>query len=416
MNEVKCWFLLPIVIIFLTCSGNENKMNKQSIQKLELFLLGLEQRITDNSNFFKKITLKLKSGTKIYEGTIILQDNKLLFKYNGRNDKIEISWLGARLSKVAQEYEAINLVYEERGTTIFIDADNKNVKMKTKDTEMAETCNEHNETSQISNRDYYIKIGAANDLLKAIGILSENGKIKNDMIRKYNQIDHYIELVDDILKTLCSKYDSINVVDCGCGKSYLSFVLNYYIKEVLKKNCHFIGLDISKTVIDASKKIAEQLDYRNMEFKVTDIRNYTANKEIHLAISLHACDTATDEAIALAVKNNAKAIVMVPCCQKELLNQYSFDMLKSIIKYGVLRARLADVLTDGIRLILLEAVGYKTSIVEYVSPLETPKNLMIRAEKIGDSNKNAIEEYKKLKKELGIHPTLEKLILPMCEI
>ena len=387
-------------------------MNKQSIQKLELFLTGLEQRITENSSFFKRITLKLKSGTKYYEGAITLQDDRLLLQYNGRIDKMEISWLGARVAKIAQQYEAVNLVYEERGSTIFIDADDRNVKMRTNDAEVAETCKGHNETSQIANRDYYIKVGAADDVLRAIGILGENGKIKNDMIRKYNQIDHYIELVDDMLKSLCSKYENINVVDCGCGKSYLSFVLNYYIKEVLKRNCHFIGLDISKTVIDASRKIADQLDYRNMEFKVTDIRNYTAGKDIHLAISLHACDTATDEAIALAVNNNAKAIVMVPCCQKEILNQYKFDMLKSITKHGVLKSRLADVLTDGIRLMILEALGYKVSIVEYVSPLETPKNLMIRAEKTGGVNKNVIDEYKKLKQELGIHPTLEKLVLP----
>jgi len=387
-------------------------MNKQSIQKLGLFLTGLEQRITDNSSFFKKITMKLKSGTKNYEGTITLQDNKLLLQYNGRIDKLEISWLGDRVSKIALQYEAMNLIYEERGSTIFIDADDKNVKMKTKDTEIADTCKEHNETSQITNRDYYIKVGPADDVLKAIGILGENGKIKNDMIRKYNQIDHYIELVDDMLKSLCSNYENINVVDCGCGKSYLSFVLNYYIKDVLKKNCQFIGLDISNTVIDASQKIANQLDYRNMKFKVTDIRNYTANQDIHLAISLHACDTATDLAIALAVNNNAKAIVMVPCCQKEILHQYSFDMLQSITKHGVLKARLADILTDGIRLMILEALGYKVSIVEYVSPLETPKNLMIRAEKIGGINKNIIDEYKKLKQALGINPTLEKLILP----
>jgi SAM-dependent methyltransferase len=387
-------------------------MNKQSILKLGLFLTGLEQRITDNSSFFKKITMKFKSGTKIYEGVITLSDNKLLLQYNGRIDKIEISWLSARLSKIVEQYEALNLVYEERGSTIFIDADDKNVKMKTKDTEIVDTYKEHNETSHITNRDYYIKVGAADDVLRAIGILGENGKIKNDMIRKYNQIDHYIELVDDMLKSLCSNNENINVVDCGCGKSYLSFVLNYYIKDVLKKNCHFIGLDISKTVINASQKIAEQLDYRNMEFRVTDIRNYTANQDIHLAISLHACDTATDEAIALAVKNNAKAIIMVPCCQKEILSQYSFDILKNITKHGVLKARLADILTDGVRLMILEALGYKASIVEYVSPLETPKNLMIRAEKIGGINKNIIDEYKKLKQELGINPTLEKLVLP----
>lgn len=387
-------------------------MNKQSLQKLGLFLTGLEQRITDNSSFFKKITIKLKSGTKFYEAIITLEDNRLILQYNGRVDKLEIAWLGARVSKIVEQYEAMNLVYEERGSTIFIDADDKSVKMKTKDTELAEGSKGHNETSHITNRDYYIKVGPADDVLRAIGILGENGKIKNDMIRKYNQIDHYIELVDEMLKSLSSKYETINVVDCGCGKSYLSFVLNYYIKEVLKKNCHFTGLDISKTVIDASRNIAKQLDYRNMNFKITDIRDFTANEDIHLAISLHACDTATDEALALAVKNNAKAIVMVPCCQKEILSQYSFEMLQSITKHGVLKARLADVLTDGIRLMILEALGYKVSIVEYVSPLETPKNLMIRAEKIGGVNKNIVNEYKKLKQVLGINPTLEKLIVP----
>ncbi len=387
-------------------------MNKQSIQKLGLFLSGLEQRISENTEFFKKISIKFKSGTKYYEASVMAQDNRLYLQYNGRNDKMEISWLGARVCKIAEQYESLALVYEERGTTIYIDADDKNVKMKTKDQEVAETGKGHNETSHITNRNYFIKVGAADPVLKAIGILGENGKIKNDMIRKYNQIDHYIELVDDILKSLSSSYGKINVVDCGCGKSYLSFVLNYYIKEVLKKNCHFIGLDISKTVIDASTKIAEQLEYKNMEFKVTDIRNYTASEDIHLAISLHACDTATDEAIAFAVNNNAKAIIMVPCCQKEILNQYSFDLLKGITKHGVLKARLADVLTDGVRLMLLEALGYKVSIVEYVSPLETPKNLMIRAEKIAGINKSALDEYKQLKSYLGINPTLEKLIIP----
>ncbi len=387
-------------------------MNKQSIQKIGLFLSGLEQRIVDNGDFFKKITIKLKSGTKFYEAIVTLKEERLFLQYNGRNDKMEISWLGARICKIAEQYEAMNLIYQERGTTIHIDADDRSVRMQTKDQEAAEVCSGHNETSHITNRDYYIKVGKADAVLKAIGILGENGKIKNDMIRKYNQIDHYIELVDDMLKNLCLKYGKINVVDCGCGKSYLSFVLNYYIKEVLKKNCHFTGLDISKTVIDASRNIADSLDYKNMDFRVTDIRHYTSDEDIHLAISLHACDTATDEAIALAVKNNAKAIVMVPCCQKEILSQYSFKELERITGHGVLKARLADVLTDGIRVMLLEAVGYKASIVEYVSPLETPKNLMIRAEKTGSVNKAAIEEYLQLKKLLGINPTLEKIIAP----
>lgn len=385
-------------------------MNKQSTQKLSLFLTGLEQRISDNSDFFKKITAVYKSGTKEYSANIILENQKLKINFNGRTEIIELSGLQARLSKFAESYDSVGLTYEERGVTIFIEADNKNVKMKTKENTSEEVIKPHNETSHIGNRDYLIKVGMADELLKEIGILSQDGKIKNDMIRKYNQIDHYIELVQDLLKDLAQRYDSLTVLDCGCGKSYLTFVLNYYIKEVMKKSCHFIGLDYSNTVIEASKKTAAKLGYNNMDFKVTDIKSYQANRDIHLVLSLHACDTATDEAIALAVNNKAKAMVMVPCCHKELLNQYSFKPFEHILKYGILKARIADALTDGMRAMLLEAIGYKVSLVEYISPLETPKNLMLRAEKIQSVNKKILEEYCELKKQLNVNPMLEKLI------
>ncbi|HEX3028221.1 MAG TPA: SAM-dependent methyltransferase, partial [Clostridia bacterium] len=300
--------------------------------------------------------------------------------------------------------------YEERGTTIIIEADNKNVKMHSKDNNAETAVKQHNETSHIGNREYYIKIGKADDLLKEIGILGHDGKIKNDMIRKYNQIDHFVELISDMLKDMANKLDSITVLDCGCGKSYLTFVLNYYIKEVLKKPCHFIGLDYSKGVIEASKKMAQNLGYNNMEFKVTDIRDYTALNKINMVISLHACDTATDEALALAIRNNVDTMVMVPCCHRELLNQYTLPQFESVIKHGVLKARIADALTDGLRALMLEALGYKVSVVEYISPLETPKNIMIRAEKTAQANKKLLAEYRNLKSILNVNPTLEKLL------
>lgn len=302
------------------------------------------------------------------------------------------------------------MTYEQRGTTIYIEADNKNVKMKTRETETAEIVKPQTETSHIGNREYLIKVGQADRLLKEIGILSSDGKVKNDMIRKYNQIDHFVELIGDMLKSLAEKYDSITVLDCGCGKSYLTFVLNYYIREVMKKPCHFIGLDYSESVVEASRKMAASLGYHNMEFEVTDIKNYRAERDIHLVISLHACDTATDEALALAVNNDVKAMVMVPCCHRELLSQYSYPPFEQILKHGILKARMADVLTDGMRGLLLESLGYKVSIVEYISPLETPKNLMIRAEKLYAPNKKALEEYRSLMKLLNANPALQRLI------
>jgi hypothetical protein len=148
-----------------------------------------------------------------------------------------------------------------------------------------------------------------------------------------------------------------------------------------------------------------------MEFKVTDISNYKAQRDVHMVISLHACNTATDQAIALAVNNKVKSIVVVPCCQQEILSQYSYPPFEQIIKHGILKARMADIITDGIRALLLEALGYKVSVVEYISPIETPKNLMIRAVKNYQPKPSTLYEYKELKKALSINPTLEKLIL-----
>lgn len=386
-------------------------MNKQSLNKLSLFLTGIEQRLSDNWDFFKKINVVFKSGTKEFPAEIWQEGSKIKMNFNGNTETLETNWLSLRLLKHAQNYDNVVFTYEERGTTIIIEADDKNVKMKTNETKVQEeVIKAHQEAPHISNREYYIKVGHADELLKEIGILGSNGKIKNDMVRKYNQIDHFVELIDDLIKELLKEHDSITVLDCGCGKSYLTFVLNYYIKEVLKKPCYFIGLDYSNTVIEASKRTAQNLGYHNMEFKVTDIRNYQASQQIHLVISLHACNTATDEAIALAVNNSVKALVMVPCCQQEILKQYSYPPFEQIIKHGILKARMADVITDGIRALLLEALGYKVSIVEYVSPVETPKNLMLRAIKTQPSDNKSLSDYKELKKILGINPTLEKLI------
>ncbi len=386
-------------------------MNRQNISKLSLFLEGLERRILENGEFFKSISADFKSGTKEYTARVLPYGNKIKINFNGNTEVAEISWLSARLSKHAGSYDSVAVVYEERGTVIYIDADNKGVKMRTKETEIENAVKLHNETAHIGNRDYYIKVGKADNVLREIGILDASGKIKNDMVRKYNQIDHFVEIINDILVNLAESNDSITVLDCGCGKSYLLFVLNYYIKEVLKKPCHFIGVDCSGTVIDASRKMAANLEYRNMEFKVMDIKNFCTDRKIDLVISLHACDTATDEAIAAAVRNNVNALVVVPCCQREILSQYSYEPFSQIIKHGILKAKLADILTDGIRALLLESAGYKVSVAEYVSPLETPKNIMLKAERVQTENKKALEGFRELKELLNISPSLEKLIL-----
>ncbi len=391
-------------------------MNKANINKLKLFLMGLENRFEENKAIFKHIAINYAAGLKDFKGIANFEDDKLNYNFNGITKVLTISELFNEMIKQAENYDSISLTYSERGEVILITADNKNVTMKTVDVEDEETpstpntsskkgLNFHGNTSTILNRDYYIKVGKADSLLKEIGIMSKEGKIKNDKIRKYNQIDHYVELLEGILDDL-PKNTTINILDCGCGKSYLSFVLNYYLTEVKKRKCHFIGLDYSEGVIESSKKMAQNLGYRNMEFHAIDIKNYTPDKKIHVVISLHACDTATDMALALGIKVDSDVIIAVPCCHREMLDQYSFEPFKSILNHGVFKARMADVLTDGMRSLMLEAKGYDVSVVEYISPLETPKNLMIRAIKKREENPKAMDEYMMLLSNLNVYPAL----------
>lgn len=392
-------------------------MNKQSINKVKLFLMGLESRFSENKDIFKGIYVTYTAGLKEFKGTGHYNNEKISYNFGGKTELLEIKELCKKIADDCAQYDCLSLLYRERGTDLLISADNKNVKMTTtdvKDSEDENTKASSNnthiaETSSLLNRDYYIKPGKADALLKEIGIMSKEGKIKNDKIRKYNQIDHYVELLEGIIDKLPSD-ETINVIDCGCGKSYLTFVLNYYLTEVKKKKCHFIGIDYSPTVIEASKKMADNLGYRNMEFHAMDIKDFKTNKKIHIVISLHACNTATDMALAFGVRLKSQVIIAVPCCQRELLNQYSYEPFKGIIKHGILKARMADILTDGMRALMLEAKGYDVSVVEYISPLETPKNLMIRAVRTGKENPTAMDEYVNLISQLNVYPSLYQYI------
>jgi SAM-dependent methyltransferase len=369
-------------------------------------LSGMTYRIKENSDFIREIGFTFKSGLKEYKG--VYDAETQISNFNGKDENVKIDELPEYISKHSINYESLEFKLDERGKVTVLIADNKNVKTKQLDS-INEKEDKGIKTSQILNRNYLVKIGEADELLKAIGILTKEGKVKNDMIRKYNQIDHFIELVDKMIDEI-SDVETITILDCGCGKSYLTFVLNYYIKEKKKKNCYFIGIDRSANVINASKETAKRLGYKNMEFIEEDLNFYEPNRRIDMVISLHACDIATDMALGLAVRVNAGSIVCVPCCHKELIEQYEFKEFNEIIKHGVFRARFADILTDGVRTLLLETQGYKVSAVEYISPLETPKNLLIRAQKVSDKNQKAIDEYMKVKELFGIYPYLERLV------
>ncbi|WP_346940765.1 SAM-dependent methyltransferase [uncultured Clostridium sp.] len=390
-------------------------MNKNNINKLNLFFMGLQNRFQENISIFKHVNVEFVSGLKSFKGEATLDGIELNYSFNGVTKKLTIESFFNNILEQCLNYEGLSLTYSERGEVLLITANNKNVTMKTIDVDNSTSPNEDKKinkealynvnTSTLLNRNYYIKVGEADSLLKEIGIMSKDDKIKNDKIRKYNQIDHYVELLEGILDEL-PKNKVINILDCGCGKSYLSFVLNYYLTEVKKRKCHFIGLDYSETVIETSKNMAKNLGYRNMEFHAVDIKDYNSDKKINVVISLHACDTATDMALALGIKFESDIIIAVPCCHREILNQYSYSPFKSILDHGVFKARMADILTDGMRTLMLKSKGYKVSVVEYISPLETPKNLMIRAIKEKDEDLDAMSEYMSMMSSLNVYPAL----------
>jgi SAM-dependent methyltransferase len=376
--------------------------------KLANILKSIESRLEENILFFNGMDIEYIKGGNTAKARAEIRKDLLTFEFMKSSTAITPDRLAETIIKSGKGYDNCIISYYERGSSILISTEKDNVKVKYMDKEQ-EPENFHDDVTVRTNRTYLVKAGEADNLLREIGILTAEGKVKNDMIRKYNQIDHFVELVEGILKEQGDK-DNITVLDCACGKSYLSFVLNYYIKEKLKKNCYFIGLDISGQVIDSSRKMAQNLGYRNMEFRQVDIQNYQPDRKIDIVISLHGCDTATDMAIAAGVRYGAAGIIVIPCCHRELLNQYEYKPFKEIIKYGVLKARIADALTDGIRGLLLEAMGYEVSIVEYISPLDTPKNLMIRAVKKSGRNRKAYDEYLSLKESLGINPALARLL------
>ncbi|WP_294188791.1 SAM-dependent methyltransferase [uncultured Clostridium sp.] len=274
-------------------------------------------------------------------------------------------------------------------------SDNKNISNKS-----------HNK-----EKNYILKEGMIIEPLIDLGVFTKEGKVINSKYDKYKQINRFIEIIDDEIKK--KDYKELTILDFGCGKSYLTFVLYYYFVEIKNINVKMIGLDLKEDVIKKCNEIAKRYKYDNLHFELGDINGYKYENNVDMVITLHACDTATDYALYNAIKWNAKMIFSVPCCQHEFNSQIEPETLSIFSKYGIIQERVSALMTDAVRGNLLEAVGYKTQLLEFIDIAHSPKNILIRASKGKvslEKREKALNEVNALIKEFKFNPTLLELL------
>lgn len=255
---------------------------------------------------------------------------------------------------------------------------------------------------------YILEEGIPVPFLIDLGVMTQNGNIVNAHYDKFRQINRFLEYIEDILPSLPTDRE-LRILDFGCGKSYLTFAIYYYLKVLKGYPVRITGLDLKEDVIRHCNELTVKYGYDKLEFLCGDIAYYDGCSQVDMVVTLHACDTATDYALAKAVGWGAKVILSVPCCQHELNKQMKNDLLSPVLHYGILKERIAALMTDGLRAQILEANGYRTQILEFIDMAHTPKNLLIRAVYNGHcaDNKAQINE---LLAAFDINPTLYRLL------
>ncbi len=250
-------------------------------------------------------------------------------------------------------------------------------------------------------KNYILEEGVPYPFLVYLGVMSEDGKVKHQRYDKFKQLNRYLEIVSDVMKHL--DQDFIRIVDFGCGKAYLTFALYHYLVNILGKNVEIIGLDLKESVIQFGNETAQALNYEKLKFYKGDIESFNEANEVDMVISLHACDTATDDALIKGMEWNAKVLIAVPCCQHELFPKIKSGPLNGLLKYGIYKERISALLTDALRASLLEQNGYQVDAVEFVSMEHTAKNIMLRAVKTGKINNSAMAEFESLKEIFNLN-------------
>lgn len=313
---------------------------------------------------------------------------------------------------ILHDFRQAQIRMQDEMVTVLVSKKGK-ATIKSKKAACIETQNlEHNRKKQ-----YIIEEGMAVPFMIDLGVMTESGKIIRTRYDKYRQINRFLEFIEDILPELPTDR-TVHIIDFGCGKSYLTFAMYYYLKVLKHYDIRITGLDLKQKVIEDCQALADQYGYDGLQFLCGDIADYNGTDEVDMVVTLHACDTATDYALYKAVKWHASVILSVPCCQHELNRKMQCETLSGAFQYGLIKERTAALMTDAMRGQLLEMKGYKTQLLEFIDMEHTPKNILIRGVKSKGllskaARKQQMENYQKCRDFFGAELTLEKLFKGM---
>ncbi len=308
------------------------------------------------------------------------------------------------LLHLMQEMRQLQIETKKEFCTILVSKKGKvTVKRKLRGEEAPDMDLSHNRKKR-----YILREGICVPFLVDLGVMTEEGKVVQAKYGKYRQINRFLEFIEDVLLELPNDREAV-ILDFGCGKSYLTFAMYYYLHELKGYDIRIVGLDLKADVIRGCQRLSEKYGYDKLKFLEGDIADYAGDGGVDMVVTLHACDTATDLALAKAVGWNAKVILSVPCCQHELNAQIESDVLRPLLKYGLIKERFAALLTDALRAEYLEREGYDTQILEFIEMEHTPKNILIRAVRTGRKGKNA-GEIEACERALSVSPMIGKLL------
>lgn len=326
------------------------------------------------------------------------RNNQVFHRNMERNEALEHI-----IELLCLEYKQMEFATSERQYHVLVSKKGKATIKSRPQNQMKKIDLAHNRKKQ-----YILPEGEAIPFLIELGVQTPEGKIVDKKYKKYRQINRFLEFIKDVLPEL-PKDREITILDFGCGKSYLTFAMYYYLKIQNGYSVRMIGLDLKTDVIQHCNELAERFGYDRLTFLEGDISSYEGVEQVDMVVTLHACDTATDYALDKAVKWGAKVILSVPCCQHEVNGQIASDLLQPVLKYGIMKERISALLTDAIRANLLEQCGYAVQILEFIDMEHTPKNLLIRAIKTGKKH-GSTESYRAMCEAMNLCTTLESLL------